>query len=282
MASSLDLRTRKRQYGKQWDQWIELLRWGNIPEKVREEYTSGWFSALYKDYDGERDKLRPTVCGTGLRRLSESFMAYILRSRMAETVLPHNLATGIDNGCQLLAFSVMIETEQSIKRDPMKMIEDPPTHMLFELDFTCMFNMINREVTAELLETEMPELYHYFWATYGHPLKHYYAQENGETGTFTQEEGFVQGGSMSGLFAAIAIKPLLKKCVERSNARRKKFLEEQRQPGVAKNHSVFLELNPLAWVDDVYPQPAVDDAEYFLRDIINFGPAYGAVLNLTS
>jgi hypothetical protein len=71
----------------------------------------------------------------------------------------------------------MIETEQSIKRDPMKMIEDPPTHMLFELDFTCMFNMINREVTAELLETEMPELYHYFWATYGHPLKHYYAQE---------------------------------------------------------------------------------------------------------
>ena len=95
---------------------------------------------------------------------------------MAETVLPHNLAMGIDNGCQLLAFSVMIETEQIIKRDPMKMIEDPPTHMLFELDFTCMFNMINREVTAELLETEMPELYHYFWATYGHPLKHYYAQ----------------------------------------------------------------------------------------------------------
>ena len=199
---------------------------------------------------------------------------------MAETVLPHNLATGIDNGCQLLAFSVMIETEQSIKRDPMKMIEDPPTHMLFELDFTCMFNMINREVTAELLETEMPELYHYFWATYGHPLKHYYAQENGEMGTFTQEEGFVQGGSMSGLFAAIAIKPLLKKCVERSNARRKKFLEEQRQSGVAKNHSVFLELNPLAWVDDVYPQPAVDDAEYFLRDIINCGPAYRADLNL--
>ena len=24
----------------------------------------------------------------------------------------------------------------------------------------------------------------------------------------------------------------------------------------------------------------MDDAEYFLRDIINFGPAYGAVLNL--
>ena len=99
----------------------------------------------------------------------------------------------------------------------------------------------------------MPELYHYVWATYGHPLKQYYAQENGETGTFTQEEGFVQGGSMSGLFAAIAIKPLFKKCVERSNARRNQFLEEQQQSGVAKNHSLFLELNPLAWVDDVYP-----------------------------
>ena len=78
MALSLDRRTRKRQYGKQWDQWFELLGRGDILEKVREEYPSVWFSALYKDYDGDRDKLRPTVCGTGLRRLSESFIAYIL------------------------------------------------------------------------------------------------------------------------------------------------------------------------------------------------------------
>ena len=84
---------------------------------------------------------------------------------------------------------------------------------------------------------------------------------------------------MSGLFVAIAIKPLLKKYVECSNARRKIFLDEHRKSGVKKNHSIFLELNPLAWVDNVYPQPAVDGEEMFLRDIINLGPAYGPVLN---
>ena len=55
MASSLDHRTSKRQHGRQWEQWVELLQRGDIPEKVREEYTSGWFSALYKDYDSDRD-----------------------------------------------------------------------------------------------------------------------------------------------------------------------------------------------------------------------------------
>ena len=92
--------------------------------------------------------MQPEVCGTCLRQLIESFRVYILPSRMAETVLPHNLATGIENRCQLLDFAVMIETEKRIKRDPLKMKEDPPTHMIFELYFMCMFNMINREVTT--------------------------------------------------------------------------------------------------------------------------------------
>ena len=36
MALSLDLQTRNQQYVKHWDQWIKLLRRGDILEKVRE------------------------------------------------------------------------------------------------------------------------------------------------------------------------------------------------------------------------------------------------------
>ena len=145
---------------------------GEIPERLKLDYTGGWVSALYKDFENDPDRLRPIVHVTGIRQASESFIAFMLKSRMVEAVLPQNFAIMIDNGLQLLALSMMLETENYIKRDPFKMDMNKPTHMLFKINFTRIFNILTREVAAAEIGKPLPELYHYFWATNGHDLRH--------------------------------------------------------------------------------------------------------------
>ena len=95
-------------------------------------------------------------------------------------------------------------------------------------------------------------LYHFYQNMYGRDLRIWFSDEDGVPQFFSQKDGLIQGGPLSGTFSAITIMPLIedikshmdKAYLPTRNTRRASDKYE-------KGHSCFHPFEPKGLVDDV-------------------------------
>jgi hypothetical protein len=180
----------------------------------------------------------------------------------------------------MLAFAANEELFKCVHRTAGELKHNPPTHVAVSTDAANMFNTTNQEECARTLAKKMPALYHFYQNMYGRDLRIWFPDEDGVPQFFSQKDGHIQGGPLSGTFSAITIMPLIEDIkshmdeayLPTRNARRASETYE-------KGHSCFHPFEPKGLVDDVTWLPPIKHTLEFFELCERLGPKYGFTLN---
>lgn len=155
--------------------------------------------------------------------------------------------------------------------------ENFPTRVFISIDLKNMFNRMSRRRCHAILCRSFPHLLSVFDALYKKPNKIWYIRADGTKDYLLQIKGFVQGCPLSLLFAALVLSDLLSELSARFKERAA-ACQEAGQYTTCNDKQGGL-CDPLAFVDDAYIFPVLEDTEWAMDKINELGPAIGAELN---
>lgn len=171
-------------------QYVNLLLSGNVPKEIRPLIAGANLCAFNKPGGG----IRPIAVGETLRRLAAKCAAFVATAKFEPEFSPLQVGCGTRGGAEAAAHALRAFTAQCTAND-----------VIVKLDFSNAFNSVRRDVVADLLAKEMPELLPFFKLCY-------------ESSSFLvfgdyliiSEEGFQQGDPLAVFLFCLSIHKLLK------------------------------------------------------------------------
>lgn len=194
---------------------IEYVLAGQIPQCLRQSFSSMYFLALYKDPKDET-KLCPLGIGTALRQIIAAHLCSVYQHRSAAHLLPYNWAIGVMGGTDFVINAMQVQVDQFVNPqdaaaydasnaelflDPRRLL----TRALVALNIKNMFNSVSQKRCREVLVARFLGLIPFFELLYSKKNKCHYKRADGKATAREQEEGFAQGCPLSRAFVALVL-----------------------------------------------------------------------------
>lgn len=245
---------------------------GEVPPKVQNILRTTYLVALQKDPE-DLSKLRPLGVPSAIRRVAAVLILLTYRSHFAKALLPFNYAIGINGGIDVITTTVRLGVDKYIRQPELK--GKMPSRALVSLDIRNMFNAISRQKLREIMHKRFPELENFADMLYENDGRTAVKLVDGSWRYIAVCEGFAQGCPMSPVFAAIVLNEILSK-VDADLRDRAKARKAAGVWGDDGNGGVTVSL---AYIDDVNMLVPLEDVEFALAKVKEYGEPLGAIMN---
>lgn len=251
---------------------FNIIYQGRIPIQARKFFTDTYLFCLHKDLNN-LSKLRPIGIPTAIRRILASHIAFTMKDRFGEHLLPYNYAVGIDGGMDFIIKGMQLSIEKFII-NPQKSSSTPSRAAVF-IDLTNMFNLVSRQELFDIIHTHFPELAPLTTLIYEQPADVHFKWNTDDWRTIAMREGVNQGCPLSSTFASLVLNRVLQPLNALLHIRANQRLKngDTGDDGFGGITHLF------SWVDDISCTVPLQDLAFLLNEFKSLGDKRGCFIN---